>query len=142
MDFEVVYQNTIGIVRGGGVEIRGLKIFHEEIIRNNEVVTKLQGVKFLPHINPRLMADVKTVSGTNNRLILSPNSSLILLITPIFNLEECVSLLNENSCFILARSFDKQSPKINHGLELILEQQFESEKLLLFKKVSDKLINI
>nr|CAD7414425.1 unnamed protein product [Timema poppensis] len=124
-DFEVVYQNTIGIVRGGGVEIRGLKIFHEEIIRNNEVVTKLQGVKFLPHINPRLTADVKTVSGTNSRLILSPNSSLILLITPIFNLEECVSLLNENSCFILARSFDKQSPKINHGLELILEQQFE-----------------
>nr|CAD7400936.1 unnamed protein product [Timema cristinae] len=133
-DFEVVYQNTIGIVSGGGVEIRGLKIFHEEIIRNNEVITKLQGVKFLPHINPRLTTDVKTVSGTNSRLILSPNSSLILIITPILNLEECVSLLNENSCFILARSFDKQSPKINHGLELILEQQFESEKLLLFKK--------
>ncbi|CAG2055844.1 unnamed protein product, partial [Timema podura] len=53
-DFEVVYQNTIGVVHGGGVEIQGLKIFHEEIIRNNEVVTKLQGVKFLPHINPRL----------------------------------------------------------------------------------------
>ncbi|CAG2058058.1 unnamed protein product, partial [Timema podura] len=81
-----------------------------------------------------LQADVKTVSGTNSRLILSPNSSIILLITPIFNLEECVSLLNKKSCFILARNFDKQILKINHGLEVILEQQFESEKLLLFKK--------
>nr|CAD7458392.1 unnamed protein product [Timema tahoe] len=67
-----------------------------------------------------------------NRM-LSSTSSIGLLITPIDTLEKCVGLVDSAS-FILARSIGKQTPKISDGLLVVIEQQFDNEKLLLLRK--------
>ncbi|CAG2067470.1 unnamed protein product, partial [Timema podura] len=51
---DVIYQKTTGIVRGGGVELRGLKTSPAQVL-NNEYNIKLESVKFLSHTNPGLL---------------------------------------------------------------------------------------
>nr|CAD7444474.1 unnamed protein product [Timema bartmani] len=80
-------------------------------------------------------AEVKTVSLTNIKTIPSPSSSLVLVITPIDKLDECVALLDgSSSTFILARCPNHHKHKIHHDLVVVLEQQFNKEKLILLRK--------
>nr|CAD7441679.1 unnamed protein product [Timema bartmani] len=132
-DIDVIYQNTTGIVRGGGVELRGLKTSPAQVL-NNEYKIKLESVKFLSHTNPGLLADVKTVSYKNGEIKPPPNSNTLLIIAPISDLDKCGNFLDNRSIFVLARGSDKEIPKINHGLVLVMEQQFDGEKLLLLRK--------
>nr|CAD7443780.1 unnamed protein product [Timema bartmani] len=53
-NYEVVYQKVTGIVRGGGVEMLGLKTCHVDLFKNNEACVKLESFKFVSHSNPRL----------------------------------------------------------------------------------------
>ncbi|CAG2059867.1 unnamed protein product, partial [Timema podura] len=53
-DIKVVYNNLSGIVRGGGVEIQGLKVSATKILKNNEASIKLESMTYLSHTNPRL----------------------------------------------------------------------------------------
>nr|CAD7452893.1 unnamed protein product [Timema tahoe] len=134
-DIKVVYNNLSGIVRGGGVEFQGLKVSATKILKNNEASIKLESMTYLSHTNPRLKAEVKTVSLTNIKTIPSPSSSLVLVITPIDKLDECVALLDgSSSTFILARCPNHHKHKIHHDLVVVLEQQFNKEKLILLRK--------
>nr|CAD7428085.1 unnamed protein product [Timema monikensis] len=79
-------------------------------------------------------ADVKTVSYKNGEIKPPPNSNTLLIITPISDLDKCGNFLDNKSIFVLARGSNKEIPKINHGLVLVMEQQFDGEKLLLLRK--------
>nr|CAD7429676.1 unnamed protein product [Timema monikensis] len=187
-DIKAVYNNLSGVVRGGGVEIQGLKVSATKTLKNNEASLKLESMTFLSHTNPRLKlteqfvevsmqiafenisiptthkativdfeeesslgnftsvvknilkkfhilkAEVKTVSLTNIKTITSPSSSLVLVITPISKLDQSVALLDGSSPFILARCPNQQKHKIHQDLVVVLQQQFNKEKLLLLRK--------
>nr|CAD7575966.1 unnamed protein product [Timema californicum] len=53
-NIKAVYNNLSGVVRGGGVEIQGLKVSATKILKNNEASLKLESMTFLSHTNPRL----------------------------------------------------------------------------------------
>nr|CAD7204338.1 unnamed protein product [Timema douglasi] len=58
-DYKVVYQKVTGIIRGGGVEMLGLKTSHVDIFKNNEACVKLESFKFVSHSNPRLQVKIR-----------------------------------------------------------------------------------
>nr|CAD7611597.1 unnamed protein product [Timema genevievae] len=68
----------------------------------------------------QLIECVSTVSLDNAIRMLSSASSIGLLITSIDSLE---------------KSIGKQTPKISDGLVVVIEQQFDNEKLLLLRKL-------
>nr|CAD7204266.1 unnamed protein product [Timema douglasi] len=83
---------------------------------------------------PVFMDSVTKVSFNNIYKIHSLNSDIGLIITSIDSLEKFLGLCDNSSSFILARSIGKQTPKISDGLVVVIEQQFDNEKLLLLRK--------
>ncbi|CAG2056922.1 unnamed protein product [Timema podura] len=71
-----------------------------------------------------------TVSLDNATRMLSSASSIGLLITPIDTLEKCLIA----PALYWPEAIGKQTPKISDGLVVIIEQQFDNEKLLLLRK--------
>nr|CAD7445195.1 unnamed protein product [Timema bartmani] len=123
---EIVYENTFSIYNKKSAIIELKEDYPFEPL-SQHVIKRLKEF-------PGFREYVSTVSLDNAIRMLSSASSIGLLITPIDTLEKCVGLVDNSSNFILARSIGKQTPKISDGLVVIIEQQFDNEKLLLLRK--------
>nr|CAD7206187.1 unnamed protein product [Timema douglasi] len=105
-----------------------------EVDKDYPLGSFLPPIKTILRKTPALKADVKTVSYRNGEIKPPPNSNTLLIIAPISDLDKCGNFLDNKSIFVLARGSNKEIPKINHGLVLVMEQQFDGEKLLLLRK--------